>query len=54
MGDAAKISPRIPSTLNTRSIRTRLEDMILPGREDPRKEGVRPNVGKDRVCIFVV
>jgi len=34
--------------------------MILPGREDPRNgvdpqtEGGRPNVGKDRVCIFVV
>jgi len=34
--------------------------MILPGREDPRNgvdprtERVRPTVGKDKVCIFVV
>ena len=35
MGDAAKISPRIPSTLSSRSV-GRWEDMILPGREDPR------------------
>jgi len=34
--------------------------MILTGREDPRNsvdprtERVRPKVGKDRVCIFVV
>jgi len=60
MVDATKISPRVPSTLNSRSVGRRWEDMILPGREypcncvDPRKERVRPKVGKDRVCIFVV
>ena len=35
IGDAGKISPHIPSTLNSRSI-GRWEDMILTGREDPR------------------
>jgi len=35
MGDAAKICPRIPSTLSSTSV-GRWEDMILPGREDPR------------------
>jgi len=60
MGDAAKISPCVPSTFSSRSIGRRWEDMILPGREyprngvDPRTELVRPKVGKDRVCIFVV
>jgi len=60
MGDAAKISPRVPSTLSSRSMWRRWEDMILPGREDPRncvdsrKERVRPKFRKDRVCIFVV
>jgi len=34
MGDTAKISPRVPSTLSSRSVR-RWEDMILPGCEDP-------------------
>jgi len=34
MGDAAKISPRVPSTLSSRSV-GRWEDMILPGRENP-------------------
>jgi len=34
MGDAVKISPRVPSTLSSRSVR-RWEDMILPGSEDP-------------------
>jgi len=36
MGDAAKISPRVPSTLSSRNIGRRWEDMILPGHEDPR------------------
>ena len=54
MGDAATISPRVPSTLSSRSVGRRWEDMILPSREDPRKERVRPKVGKDRVCICVV
>jgi len=54
LGDAAKISPRVPSTLSSRSVGRRWEDMILPGREDPRKEQLRPKVGKDSVCIFVV
>jgi len=54
MGDAAKISPHVPSTLRSRSVWTRWKRMILPGREDPRTERVRPKVGKDRVCIFVV
>jgi len=35
MGDAAKISRRVPSTLTSRSVE-RWEHMILPGREDPR------------------
>jgi len=35
MGDAAKISPRVPSTLSSRSV-GRWEDMLLPGHEDPR------------------
>jgi len=35
MGDAAKIAPCVPSTLSLRSV-ARWEDMILPGREDPR------------------
>ena len=35
MGDAAKISPRVPSTLSSRSV-GRWEDMIIPGRGDPR------------------
>jgi len=35
MGDAAKISPRVPSTLRSRSA-GRWDDMILHGREDPR------------------
>ena len=35
MGDAAKISPRVPSTLSSRSA-GRWDDMILHGREDPR------------------
>jgi len=59
MGDNGWISPRVPSTLSSRSVGRRWEDMILHGREDPRncvdprKERVRPKVGKDRVCIFV-
>jgi len=35
MGDAAKISPHVPSTSSSRSLGRRWEDMILPGREDP-------------------
>jgi len=38
MSDAAKISPRVPSTLSSRSI-GRWEGMILPGREDPQNLG---------------
>jgi len=38
MGDSAKISLLIPSTLSSRSV-GRWEDMILPGREDPRNLG---------------
>jgi len=45
MGDAAKISPRVPSTLISRSVGRRREDMILPGREDPRN-CVDPNLGQ--------
>jgi len=40
MGDAVKISHRVPSTLSSRSVGRR-EDMILPGREDPRNLGHR-------------
>ena len=54
MGDAAKISPHVPSTLSSRSVGRRWEDMILPGCQDPRKERARPKLGKDRVCIFIV
>jgi len=60
MGDAAKISPRVSSTLSSRRVGRRWEDMILPGHEDPRhcvdprNKRVRPKVGKDRLCIFVV
>jgi len=56
MGDAAKISPRVPSTFSSRSVGRRREDMILPGREnprncvDPRNERVRPKVGIE--CVF--
>jgi len=59
MGDAAKISARVPSTLSSRSV-GRCEDMILSGSEDPRNgvdprtERARSKVGKDRVCIIVV
>jgi len=35
MGDAAKISPRVPSIFSWRSV-GRWADMILPGNEDPR------------------
>jgi len=45
MGDAAKISPRVPSTLISRSVGRRWEDMILPGHEDPRN-CVDPNLGQ--------
>jgi len=34
MGDSAKISPCVPSTLTSRSV-GRWEDIILPGHEDP-------------------
>ena len=60
LGDAVTKSPRSPPTLNSRSIRRTWVDMILPGRVDrrngvdPLKARVRPKVGKDRVCIFVV
>jgi len=54
MGDAAKICPRVPSTLWSRSVGRRWEGMILSGREDPRTQRVRPKVETDRVCIFVV
>jgi len=36
MGDSAIISPRVPSTFSSMSVGNRWEDMILPGREDPR------------------
>jgi hypothetical protein len=39
MGDAAKISPHVPSELSLRSIGRRCEDMILPCHEDPRNLG---------------
>jgi len=38
IGDAGKISPCVPSTWSSRS-EGRWEDMILPGREDPRNLG---------------
>jgi len=46
MGDAAKISPRVASTLRLRSVGRRWEDMILPGREDPRNCLDPRNLGK--------
>jgi len=39
MGDAAKISAGVPSTLRSRSVGRRWEDMILPGCEDPQNLG---------------
>jgi len=39
MGDDAKISPRVASTLSSRSVERRWEDMILPCREDPQNLG---------------
>jgi len=45
MGDTAKISPHVPSTLISRSLGRRWEDMILSGREDPRN-CVHPNLGQ--------
>ena len=54
MGDAAKISPCVPSTFSSRSVRSRWEDTIVPSSEDPR------NLGKSKcdqslgkiVCVF--
>jgi len=40
MGDAAKISPRVPSTLGSKSV-GRWDDMKLPGRDDPWNHGQR-------------
>jgi len=45
MGDAAKITPRVPSTLSSRNI-GRWGDMILPGREDPRNCADPRNLGQ--------
>jgi len=45
MGDAAKISPRVPSTLCSRSVGS-WEDMMLPGREDPRDCADPRNLGQ--------
>jgi len=39
MTDTAIISPRVPSTLPSRSVGRRWENMILRGREDPRNLG---------------
>jgi hypothetical protein len=46
MGDAAKITPHIPSTLCSRSVGGRSEDMILPGCKDPRNCADPRNLGK--------
>ena len=43
--DAAKISPRVPSTSSSRSV-GRWDDMIVPGREDPRNSVDPWNLGK--------
>jgi len=45
MGDAVKISPRVRSTLSSRSI-GRWEDRILPCREDPRNYVDPRNLGQ--------
>jgi len=45
MGDAAKISPPVPSTLSSRSVGS-WEDMILPGSEDPRNCADPRNLGQ--------
>ena len=45
MGDAVKISPRVPSTLSSRSVWRTWDHMILPGREDPRNCVVPRNLG---------
>ena len=44
--DAAKISPRVPSTLSSTSVE-RWEDMIIPRREDPRRCVDPRNLGKN-------
>jgi hypothetical protein len=44
--DAAKISPRVPSTLSSRSVGRSWEDMILPGSEDSRNYVDPRNLGK--------
>jgi hypothetical protein len=57
MGDDAKISARAPCTSSSRNVGSRWEesyDTSLPwGSMKPRKELVRPKVGKDKVFIFV-
>jgi hypothetical protein len=60
MGDAAKISAHVPSTLSSRSRGRRWEDIILPGRKDPRNWADPRNLGKSKwdqklgkiVCVF--
>jgi len=46
MGDAATFSPRVPSTLSSRSVGMRWEDMILPSCEDPRNCVDTRNLGQ--------
>ena len=46
MGDAAKIAAHVPSTLSSRSVERRWEDMILPCREDPCSCMDPRNLGK--------
>jgi len=43
---ALKISPHVPSTLSSRIVRRRWEDMNLPGRKDPRNCADPWNLGK--------
>jgi len=45
IGDAAKISPHVPSTLSSRSVGRRSEDMILPACKDPRNCADPRNLG---------
>jgi hypothetical protein len=55
-----KISPRVPSTFSPRRVGRRCEDMILPGREDPRDCVDPRNLGKTnwdhklgkKECVF--
>jgi hypothetical protein len=48
MGDTAKISPHVLSTVSSRSVRSRWDDVILPGRKDPRNWADPRHLGKSQ------